>query len=179
MQIFNKQKNSTEKTLPAEVKPPENPGILLPEPETLLAASGVKTTKDTAISQGMKLTGTLEGQGNIIFEGKIEGKINCSHQVRIELSGLVTGEIRAKHITINGTVEGQCHAATLIIQAKGSVHGEIFSDDFSIEKGGKFIGQSQLTQQAPAKPAVPPKGAAGKTGGQSQPEAAASPALQP
>lgn len=179
MQIFSKQKNITEKPQPAGVKPPENPGIPLPEPEIPLAGSAVKTTKDTAISQGMKLTGTLEGQGNIIVEGKIEGKIHCSHQVRIEHSGLVTGEIRAKHITINGTVEGQCHAATLIIQAKGCVHGDIFSDDFSIEKGGKFIGQSQLTQQAQAKPAAPPKNTAGKTGGQSQPEPAASPALQP
>ncbi|AVJ18777.1 hypothetical protein CLM71_17390 [Serratia sp. MYb239] len=161
MQLFNKsKKNPTEKSgkKTDDAKPPHNdmkePVKTAPAPpplaELLESSKPVKAIKDTFVSQGTQLTGTIEGQGNIIVEGVIEGSLTCSHQVRIEPTGHVKGEIHAQHIMINGSVEGSCHADSLTIQPKGHMRGDIFTDEFSIEKGGVFVGQSQLMPQTAA-----------------------------
>ncbi|MHC5178303.1 Polymer-forming cytoskeletal [Serratia rubidaea] len=161
MQLFNKsKKNPTDKSgkKTDDAKPPHNdmkePVKTAPAPpplaELLESSKPVKAIKDTFVSQGTQLTGTIEGQGNIIVEGVIEGSLTCSHQVRIEPTGHVKGEIHAQHIMINGSVEGSCHADSLTIQPKGHMRGDIFTDEFSIEKGGVFVGQSQLMPQTAA-----------------------------
>ncbi|MFI8416540.1 bactofilin family protein [Serratia sp. NPDC078593] len=157
MQLFSKPKKKDQEVQPLSPTEPtttheENtPAAPLPLPELMEAIKPVKAIKDTFISQGAQLSGTIEGQGNIIVEGKIEGNLTCSHQVRIEPTGHVNGEIRAQHIMINGSVEGRCYSDTLTIQPKGHMRGDIFTDEFSIEKGGVFVGQSQLMQQAQGK----------------------------
>lgn len=161
MQIFNKsKKNPTEKrsrkpedarSSHSEMKEPVKADPVPPPLSELMeSAKPVKAIKDTFVSQGTQLTGTIEGQGNIIVEGVIEGSLTCSHQVRIEPTGQVKGEIHAQHIMINGSVEGSCHADSLTIQPKGHMRGDIFTDEFSIEKGGVFVGQSQLMPQTAA-----------------------------
>lgn len=161
MQIFNKSKKyPTEKrsrkpedasSSHSEMKEPAKADPVPPPlPELMESAKPVKAIKDTFVSQGTQLTGTIEGQGNIIVEGVIEGSLTCSHQVRIEPTGQVKGEIHAQHIMINGSVEGSCHADSLAIQPKGHMRGDIFTDEFSIEKGGVFVGQSQLMPQTAA-----------------------------
>lgn len=119
-------------------------------PDVTDAIKPIRAKKDTFISNGALFTGVIEGDGNIIVEGRVEGNIICSHMVRIETSGHVKGEIRAQQIMINGPVEGRCFADSLSIQPKGSMRGDIFADEISIEKGGLFIGQSQLMQKTPS-----------------------------
>lgn len=144
MLSFNKQK----KTIDESTSQQQGAELISREgANTLDASQGVKTKKDTYVSNGALFTGVVEGDGNIIIEGKIEGNIICEHMVRIEHSGHVKGEIRAQQIMINGAVEGCCYSASLSIQPKGSMHGDIFADEISIEKGGIFIGQSQLLQK--------------------------------
>lgn len=58
----------------------------------------------------------------------------------ISESGCINGEVFASHVIINGEFEGTCHAARIEILSKGRVTGNIYSDDLSIEKGGKFNG---------------------------------------
>lgn len=120
-----------------------------PSSDVVDAIKPIRAKKDTFISNGALFTGVIEGDGNIIVEGRVEGNIICSHMVRIENSGHVKGEIRAQQIMINGAVEGRCFADSMSIQPKGSMRGDIFADEISIEKGGLFIGQSQLMQKTP------------------------------
>lgn len=121
-----------------------------PSNDVIDAIKPIRAKKDTFISNGALFTGVIEGDGNIIVEGRVDGNIICSHMVRIETSGHVKGEIRAQQIMVNGQVEGRCFADSLSIQPKGSMRGDIFADEISIEKGGLFIGQSQLMQKNPS-----------------------------
>lgn len=161
MLSFNKQKKSIDESTSQQQTTELTPSEVS---STTDASKGVRAKKDTYVSNGALFTGVVEGDGNIIVEGRIEGNIICSHMVRIEHSGHVKGEIRAQQIMINGAVEGCCYTASLSIQPKGSMRGDIFADEISIEKGGLFIGQSQLLQKtlpqnepakiAPLKPLV-------------------------
>ncbi|MFC0225168.1 polymer-forming cytoskeletal protein [Serratia aquatilis] len=149
MLSFNKQKKTINEPKPQDMN--DQPTVHAETPTSADVADAIKpirAKKDTFISNGSQFTGVIEGDGNIVVEGKVEGNILCTHMVRIENSGHVKGEIRAQQIMINGAVEGRCYADSLSIQAKGSMRGDIFADEISIEKGGIFIGQSQLMQKA-------------------------------
>jgi len=107
------------------------------------ANAPVSSWKDTFISQEVRLKGALEGQGNVVIEGRVEGNVRSSHQVRVESSGVVVGDIYAQHVVINGRVEGRCYGDAVTLQSSGHIQGDIFTDGLVIEKGGVFIGQSQ------------------------------------
>jgi len=70
----------------------------------------------------------------------VEGKIQADTQVKISKSGYVLGEIKTKRLIINGYFEGTCYAEHIEILSCGSVNGEVYSDNLSIESGGKFMG---------------------------------------
>ncbi|MCT4737234.1 bactofilin family protein [Raoultella ornithinolytica] len=114
------------------------------------AAKPVSTRKDTFISSEACLQGNLEGRGNVVIEGQLEGNICSSHQVRVESGGRVVGDIRAQHIMVNGHAEGHLHADAVTVQSDGRIEGAIFADTLVIERGGIFIGQSCLKEEGAA-----------------------------
>ncbi len=73
-------------------------------------------------------------------DGTVEGEIHVDKTLIISESGRASGEIFAKHLVINGVFEGTCHATKIEILRRGKVSGTIYSDDLSIEQGGRFNG---------------------------------------
>ncbi len=57
-------------------------------------------------------------------------------------SGRVKGDIFAKQLIVNGIVEGNCRAEHIQILANGRVKGKVWSNNLSIEPGGKFFGET-------------------------------------
>ncbi|EIX4510767.1 polymer-forming cytoskeletal protein [Escherichia coli] len=107
--------------------------------------------KDCFISNDTSFNGTFKCDGNIIIEGHVEGDVICDNLVKIESGGYIRGVVRGQQVLINGTVEGKCYAARLSVLSEGTMHGDIFSDEISIEKGGSFIGCSQLMEPSSTK----------------------------
>ena len=106
------------------------------------------TRKDTFISSEATLSGNLNGQGNIVIEGRLDGNISSTHQVRIESGGYVAGDIHAQHIMVNGRVDGRLYAEAITLQSEGHIEGDLVTDALIIDKGGVFIGQSRLKTEA-------------------------------
>ncbi|STB73285.1 bactofilin family protein [Citrobacter koseri] len=67
------------------------------------------------------------------------------------------GDIRAAHIVVNGLVTVRCYAPAVTLLEQGRIEGDVFTDEFAIERGGVFIGQSCLPP-AQAKGKDEPKG---------------------
>ena len=111
----------------------------------------LKEMKDCFISNDTSFNGTFKCGGNIIIEGHVEGDVICDNLVKIESGGYIRGEVRGQQVLINGKVEGKCYAARLSVLSKGIMYGDIFSDEISIEKGGSFIGCSQLMDPSSTK----------------------------
>ncbi len=57
-------------------------------------------------------------------------------------SGRVKSDIYAKQLIVNGLLDGNCHAEHIQVLAKGRVSGKIWSNNLSIEPGGKFFGEA-------------------------------------
>lgn len=151
-------------------------------PEGADTIKPIRTRKDTFISSETSLSGNLEGQGNIVIEGRLKGNIRTSHQVRIESGGITEGDIDAQHIVVNGYVLGDLHAQAVTLQSEGRIEGAIFAGELVIEKGGSFTGHSEMNKKTEKMPVVAAVKPAVKAADKKSPEAliglhAAEPAL--
>lgn len=111
----------------------------------------VQTRKDTFIAPGTRFTGRITADAHLTIEGAIDGDVLCENSINVEHSGTVKGEIRAQQVVVDGYVEGRVYAGVIAILAQGTVVGDIFANELSIEKGGVFTGQSNpLGSEEPA-----------------------------
>jgi cytoskeletal protein CcmA (bactofilin family) len=104
--------------------------------------NGVKSQSSatTLIAEGCTINGHIKIENQLQIDGHVEGQIEAANQIKISESGYVIGEITTDRLIINGEFEGTCHATFIEILSQGSVSGTVFSDNLSIEPGGKFTG---------------------------------------
>ncbi len=94
----------------------------------------------TLITKGCFVTGELKLESDIQIDGVIQGQIHVSKTLVVSESGQVKGDIFAAKVVINGIFEGTCCADKVEVLSKGRISGTIYTDDLSIEQGGKFNG---------------------------------------
>lgn len=96
----------------------------------------------TLIAKDCAVSGKIKVEHDIQVDGKVDGQLNVEGTLVVSESGYVKGEVIAKELIVNGTIEGTCHAESTQILSKGQVKGKIFSQNLSIEPGGKFYGET-------------------------------------
>lgn len=98
----------------------------------------------TVISFDTAVKGELKSSNTIQIDGVFEGKIKAEGRVIISEKGRLDGEITAHEIMVYGMLQGQIEADKVAIGAKGSVNAVVISDNFSIEEGGRFVGEKRF-----------------------------------
>ena len=73
------------------------------------AASTAK--KIAVLGPTLRFKGELSAEEDFILQGRIEGSINHTQSVTIGTEGSVLGNIHARNVTVDGTVEGDLMAA--------------------------------------------------------------------
>ena len=86
--------------------------------------------------------GELSSDEDLIIEGTVEGKIaHQSHHLTIGKSGRVKANVRARVITVYGSVEGDLHGDEGVqISATAHVIGNVVAPRVSLESGARFEG---------------------------------------
>ena len=106
--------------------------------------ASLESRQPTVISKETRLTGDIDLSGNLQIWGKITGQIKArSGTVSIMQSGVVDGDIIAETLLIDGVLSGTCSVEQLEILEHGELNGICRASNFSIRKGGIFIGQSE------------------------------------
>lgn len=115
--------------------------------------SGAKSRSaaSTLIAKGCVISGKLKLENDIQVDGIVEGQLHIEGVMVVAESGRVKGEVYAKQLIVNGILEGDCHAEQIQILANGRVKGKVWSNNLSIEPGGKFFGE---TAELPEKEVV-------------------------
>jgi cytoskeletal protein CcmA (bactofilin family) len=98
----------------------------------------------TIISQGTKIVGEFNLSAKLHIEGEIEGKVTSNNLVSIGKTGVVSGELKAEKLLINGKFSGKVQADVVEITKGGELTGDIVIKDLIIEQGGRFEGTSTL-----------------------------------
>ena len=80
-----------------------------------------KISSATIITSCMKVTGNLDGSDTIHIDGHVVGNITVSNTLVIGRSGMVEGDIEAKHAIINGELQGTIKCENLEVMQTGKV----------------------------------------------------------
>ena len=102
------------------------------------APKGVSVLGPTLTFRG----GELSSDEDLIIEGTVEGKIaHQNHHLTIGKNGKVKANVRARLITVYGTVEGDLHGDEGVqIAASARVIGNVVAPRVSLEPGARFEG---------------------------------------
>lgn len=115
--------------------------------ENVVKVPEASTKKETVIAPGSVLRGQITNENNISINGIVEGDIFSQKTTQIGREGEVIGQIKTTSLYINGVLKGGCHAQTVVIMSQGRVEGDIHASEFSIEKGGVFVGNSHHLEE--------------------------------
>lgn len=80
--------------------------------------------------------------GSLHIDGQIDGAVNAEQDISIGKTGQITGFVQANIIYLSGSLEGKVQCKGLEILSSGRFTGELVSGELTIERGGKFVGQS-------------------------------------
>lgn len=100
----------------------------------------------TLIAQGCTIEGQLSGDGDFLLSGTVIGDSALDGVVTVAHTGLWKGMLRARHIIINGSVEGDVIASgKLEINASARIVGTVTGDVIAVAEGAVIDGEMQIT----------------------------------
>ena len=115
------------------------------------------------IGADVRLTGNLQTSGEVLFDGSIEGDLDCGI-LTIGDSAKISGNIIADTVTIHGQITGTIRAKNVRLEKGAKVLGDILHEDLAVASGAHIEGQVKRVENAitgakpapvAAKPAAP------------------------
>lgn len=104
---------------------------------------------DSLIGENIKITGKVEGIGNIRLDGTIDGDIDYDGNIVIGETGKVNGNIKAGAISIGGFVKGSIISqAKLTLLPTATLIGDVEVASFVIHENATFEGNCKMTSKA-------------------------------
>ena len=112
------------------------------------------------ISQGVRITGNLETDGEVQIDGVLEGDIKTG-TLTIGETAVVTGEIIADQATVRGKITGRIRVRSVLLTKTARVIGDIWHQDLAMEAGAFLEGHCKRVEIPPVakSPAAPVKAA--------------------
>ena len=100
---------------------------------------------DTRIGSAINITGKIEGEGNIVVEGRVQGNISIKGDLQIDPDGQVKSEVSARNIYIMGILVGDAVASEKIELAPGGrMIGDVRAPRVLINEGAAFRGHVDM-----------------------------------
>lgn len=98
----------------------------------------------SVISEECQFQGTLDLQGSLRIDGKLEGNVDNAKYVTISETGSVKGDISAHGVVLIGRMEGNIVADNVELLASAKIVGNIRSKSILIEGGAKVSATIQV-----------------------------------
>jgi cytoskeletal protein CcmA (bactofilin family) len=98
----------------------------------------------TVIAEGLRLTGDVAGDGNVVIHGRLEGAIHIGGELRIGPTGVAVADVVAARVRVDGRLEGRVRATQQVaIGSDGCLIGDV-QGLLAVEEGGLFQGRVEL-----------------------------------
>ena len=126
-----------------------------------IAASAPPGAKVSVLGPSLRFKGDLVADEDLVVQGQIEGSILHTRSLTIGAQGRMGGDIKARRITVEGTVDGDLYALdSVVLRAGAVVRGNVFANKVSVAEGAKFSGRIDM-DNAPTVPVVTGRTGAG------------------
>ena len=126
------------------------------------------------LNSDVEITGTLKFNGELTFDGKLNGDIASEGILHLGDNAVIKGNLNVNSVVLRGKINGNVTAKERIeIKAGTELFGDIRSAKLAIEEGVTFEGKTEVnpSKVAPIAPAQSPSGEAARTPGQAKPGA--------
>lgn len=90
----------------------------------------------TNLPENTTLKGELKCDGNLHIGGLVDGQVECAGSVIVSERAMVKADIRARNVSVLGTVEGNIVADKVEILNGGRVLGDVDVIDLLLDEGG-------------------------------------------
>lgn len=106
----------------------------------------ILSESETIIGPGVKIKGTLIGDGDVIIDGHLSGEIKTNGNLTLGINAVIKANVTAANINIAGQLTGNvtCQNETHLTEA-GKIVGDIQTGSLQIDAGAIFIGGSHMT----------------------------------
>jgi cytoskeletal protein CcmA (bactofilin family) len=113
--------------------------------------------QSTFVGASVTIEGKVLSHEDIVIAGEVQGVFMAeNHHVHIAKSGVVTADITAKIVSIEGSVTGNVMGLeSVIIAASSVVHGNVECPRVSLEDGAKFKGSIEMNPSESAQSVLP------------------------
>ncbi|MCA9522405.1 MAG: polymer-forming cytoskeletal protein [Myxococcales bacterium] len=102
----------------------------------------------SVISDGIRVSGTIEAAEDLLIRGRVDGDISSSQTVLIDVSGIVKGTLRAQTVIVRGVMVGDVHTKTITQLAnEGRMVGNIYSPQVVLDEGAAFRGRIDMGEK--------------------------------
>ena len=103
------------------------------------------STQQTILGPTLEIEGEIEGDEDLVIQGKVQGKINSKKSLTIDQTGKLEATVTTNSMTVSGSLRGDVSATDKIeIREGGSVVGDIKSPRVIIADGAKFKGHIEM-----------------------------------
>lgn len=93
------------------------------------------------ISTGTTVVGTIDTNGDLRIDGRVEGNIHSAGRVIIGETGYVKGDLTSKMLDVMGYFEGTIIVSEItVLKGSATVIGSLTPGKLVVESGAKFDG---------------------------------------
>lgn len=92
------------------------------------------------LGRALTVRGRLDTDGELHIHGNVEGRISAERIVLGE-SGIVVGDITARHIRIGGRFSGRIFALEVALDSSARIEGRIFHHSVTVARGAQIDGR--------------------------------------
>jgi cytoskeletal protein CcmA (bactofilin family) len=102
--------------------------------------------KVSVLGPTLKFKGELSASEDLLIQGQVEGSITHTSKLTIGPEGVINANVRADHIAVEGTVNGDLFAKLSIVVAESSqINGNIYCPTVSLREGARFNGRIDMS----------------------------------
>ena len=94
------------------------------------------------IGPTVRIWGTVDTDQSIEVLGFVDGRISGA-EVHVAQTAMVTGDIIATYVVVEGQVLGNIFADSLVLEETANVEGEIYHAELDLRVGANFEGRSR------------------------------------
>ncbi len=100
------------------------------------------------IAYDTTIKGNIESNGDLRFDGILEGDLDCKGRVVVGPDSKITGTIRCTSAEIMGYVTGEIIVNELLsLKASAAITGNLTMGKLSVEPGASFMGNCKMINE--------------------------------